>query len=409
MDQSRLDAAQLQKRDPAAWTALLRQEPELADVQVTAVSAQSIYPANANRLDLRITRYLLTLDGYAEPIPLVGKQTNLSELLFYREIAPQIPTLAPRCWYCHLAGDKGWVVLDDVPRDYPPPSWSAYDVEAIINDLTDLHITFWGQYSQLQMIGLHHFIGQKKFTLPELQEKYEIYFTRGPATVLSTHAMESAGALAPVFLEASNGLAVIQSLDGWPGILGESHMAAAADLLDDPLPMLQPLHELPVTLVHGNPFSYHWRLTFLDERRLIDWQKTFIGPGIYDLVSFIEQFDLLYQGDGRFPISLRSEWPTSEETIIDGYLLTMSARLGRQFDARAMRLAIPAARCLHVITNWFPHFATWFSDMPNRYAWQKINRMSDEQLAETPFQPMVGFRPYLATVFQRFLRAYRML
>jgi hypothetical protein len=186
-------------------------------------------------------------------------------------------------------------------------------------------------------------------------------------------------------------------------------LTAVADLLDDPLPMLQPLRELPLTLLHGNPFSYHWRTTFLGGRCLIDWQKAAIGPGICDLVNFIEQFDLLYFGAERWPMQMRPECLLSEETMIDSYLLSLSSKLNNQFNAREMRLAIPAARCLYVIINWFPYFAGWFADMPNRYTWQKVNRMSDEQLKGTAFEPIAGFRPYLAAVFQRFLQAYRML
>ncbi len=409
MDQSRLDVGQLQKRNPVAWTALLRREPALDDVMVTAVSSQPIHATETDSLNTRIARYFLTLDSCSDPITLIAKQTNQAELLFYRDIAPQLPMLAPRCWYTHLVGDKGWVVLDDVVNYYPPSIWDAGDTEAIINDLTTLHARYWQQEAQLQSRGFAHFIGQEKFTWDELSQAHNVYFEEGPGAILSQHAIDSAGALAPLLLKAANGLAVMRSLDGWPGIMGESHLAAVADLLDDPLPILQPLSELPMTLLHGNPFSYHWRLTFGDQRRLIDWQKSKIGPGVCDLVSFVDQFGMIYQGNGRWPIHLREEWPINEETMIDSYLLSLSAQLGDQFRARDVRQAIPAARCLHVLSNWFPYFSNWFSDMPNKFTWQKINRMTDDQLVGTAFQPMVGFRPYLARVFQHFLQAYRML
>ncbi|MCP4428445.1 MAG: phosphotransferase, partial [Chloroflexi bacterium] len=324
MEQPRLDVGQLQKRNPTAWTELLRREPELADVIVTAVSAQPIHSALTDQLDTRVARYFLTLDGCSDPISLIGKQTNRTELLFYRDIAPQIPGLAPRCWYTHLVGGKGWIILDDVCDDYPPSTWAADDAEAIVNDLTAFHARFWRQEARLQSSGFAHFIGQKRYTLDELRREHEVYFEEGPAAVLSQHAMDSAGALAPKLLKAANGLTVMRSLDGWPGIMGETHMTAVAELLDDPVPMLQPLRELPMTLLHGNPFSYHWRLTFLDRRRLIDWQKAKIGPSVCDLVSFVDQFDMLYGGDGRWPIQLRPEWPITEETMIDSYLLSLS-------------------------------------------------------------------------------------
>lgn len=409
MEKSRLDVAQLQRRNPAAWTDLLHLEPELSDVVVTAVTAQPLYKTHTDHLETRVVRYLLDLDGCSDPVSLIGKQTNRSELIFYRDIAAQVPDLAPRCWFTHLDGHKGWIVMDDVPDDYPPAVWTGNDVEAIIHDLSRLHAHYWQQNSRMQSLGLGHFIGKRKYTLAELKQNHEIYFEEGPAAILSEHAIASGGELAPLLLQAANGLSVIRSLDGWPGILGESHLAAAADLLDDPLPMLQPLRDLPVTLLHGNPFSYHWRSTFLGERRLIDWQKTAVGPGICDLVNFMEQFDLLYAGSKRWPMQMRPEWPLNEETMVDSYLLSLSAKLGAEFNARAMRQAISAARCLYVIINWFPYFAGWFADMPNKYTWQKVNRMTDEQLMGTAFEPIAGFRPYLAGVFQRFLQSCRML
>jgi hypothetical protein len=407
-DQPQIEVTELQKRNPAAWTVLLQAEPLLTDEVVTAVSAELLY-SSSEPFDSHVTRYVLSLENCSDPISFISKKSNRVELIFYRDLAKLIPGLAPRCWFTHLEGETGWLVLDDVPNFHLPPTWSAKDVEMIINELSRLHAAAWQQNSRLQRSGLNHFIGQKKYTLADLQQENELYFEEGPAAIISQHAIDSAGELAPVLLKAANGLTVIRSLDGWPGILGESHITAVADLLDDPLPMLQPLKELPVTLIHGNPFSYHWRLTCLDQRRLIDWQQAMIGPGICDLVSFIEQFDMIYEDNGRWPIQLRPEWPVTEETMIDSYLLSLSSQLGEGFDARATRLAIPAARCLQVVTNWFPYFANWFSDMPNKYTWQKVNRMSDDQLMGTVFQPIIGFRPYLARIFQRFLQAYRKL
>lgn len=388
---------------------MLRLQSELADVVVTAVAARPLYKSRTESLETRVVRYVLELDKYSDPITLIGKQTNRTEMIFYRDIAAQVSGLAPRCWFAHLEGSKGWIILDDVPNNYPPPVWTSNDVETIINRIAGLHVRYWQQNSQMQSMGLVHFIGKRKYSLDTLKQNHELLFEEGPAAILSEHALNSAGELAPLLLQAANGLAVLRSLDSWPGILGESHLTAAADLLDDPLPMLQPLRELPVTLLHGNPFSYHWRSTIWGDHRLIDWQKTAVGPGICDIVNFIEQFDLLYSDGSHWPVQMRPEWPLSEETMIDSYLLSLSAKLSSDFNARAVRMAIPAARCLYVIINWFPYFAGWFADMPNKYTWQKINRMTDEQLIGTTFEPIAGFRPYLAGVFQRFLQSYRML
>jgi hypothetical protein len=409
MNESKLDVAQLQKRDPTAWTALLCSELEAENVVVTAVSAEplrTLFPHSNSR---QVMRYVLTLTDHTDPITFIAKHTNGTEAVFYRDITPRIPSLAPRCWFAHIVGDEGWIVMDDVPNHFPPHKWSSDDVEDVIGDMVSLHTTFHNRAAEMRSYGFPHFIGEREYTWQELRQEQAVYFEEGPAALLSEHAIHSAGQLAPVLLQAANGLSVMRALGGWPGVLGESHLTVAADLLDDPVPILEPLVNLPETLLHGDPHCHHWHLTLFDERRLIDWQQAVVGPGVCDLVSLLEQFDLLYEDGSRWNIQVRSERPATEETIIDSYLLAMRNRLGSSFDARAVRQAIPAARCLYVLTNWLPHFATWFSQMPNKYTWQKVNRMSDEQLTGTIFQPLIGFRPYLAAVFQRFLRAYRTL
>jgi len=414
MGQSQLDVGQLQKRDPAAWSSLLRLDLEDANVQVTAVTAEPLRVSPKGHYRHHVNRYILTLEGCSDPITLIGKLTNRVETLFYEELSVHLPALTPRCLYTHQSEgqsheDGGWIVLEDLPNDYAAAAWTPTDVELLIEQMATLHTFFWQRADELRDVGFPHFVEGKDYTWEELRRDQAVYFEQGPATVLSQHAIHNAGWLAPTLLEAANGLTVIRSLGGWPGILGESHMQAVADLLDDPVPMLEPLKRLPGTLFHGNPHAHHWHISLLGDYRLLDWHELRVGPGIFDLVSFMEQFDLLYENDSRSQIVIRQERPLTDETIIDSYLLTMSARLGSDFDARAARLAIPAARCLYVLSSWLPHFASWFSDMPNKYTWQKINHMSDEQLAGTAFHSIIHFRPYLSGVFDRFLQAYKTL
>jgi len=409
MNRPKLDVTQLRRRDPQAWTTLLNSHEDMREVVVTAVSARPLQYRPLHSPTHQLYRYLLTIADHSDPISFIGKHTNRVEAMFYRDFAGELVSLIPRCWLARVMDDEGWLILDDVPSHYPPQTWTAADIEGMTRDLAHLHLTFWEREDELD--GLPHFIGrhQKTYTWDELQQEEAIYFEEGPASVISEHAIKSAGRLAPMLLRAANGLAVIRSLGGWPGILGESHLAAAADLLDDPLPMLARLDDLPLTLLHGDPHNYQWHLTLFDDRRLLDWHKLTVGPGIYDLINFVEQLDLIYLTKENTHVYARQEMPASQETVVDTYILALKERLGSHFDARTARQAIPAARCLYVLTRWFPHFADWFSQMPNKYMWQRVNRMSDEELIGTMFQPIVGFRPYLAAVFQRFLQAYRTL
>lgn len=413
MNEPRVDIVQLLRRDPQAWTALLSSAEGLEDIVCTAVTAQPIQRKRAiSDQSPRVTRYLISIANQSDPISLIGKETNLREALFYRDLAPSLPYIAPRCWLVHLAEDRGFVILDDVPNHVAREDWSAEDVEDVIDDLAALHAAFMDQPDfEAEYPWLAHFIDRQDhtYTWAELQASHTLFFEEGPAALLSDHALNHAGRLAPRFLEAANGLVVMRALGGWPGVLGESHLTAAADLLDDPVPMLDPLQQLPDTLLHGDMHSYHWQVTLFDERRLLDWSNAMRGPGILDLVSLQEQFDLLLTEEDGPAVHVRQDSPISEETMIDSYLLAMKANLGPRFDAREVRRAIAAARCLHTLTNWFPYFATWFDQMPDVYTWQRINRLAENVIVDPSLQPLVGYRPYLKRVFRRFLQAYRML
>lgn len=408
MKESRLVATQLQKRDPMAWSALLREQMGTEEVVVTAVSSKSVRSPSRHG---RITRYLLALENCSDPITFIGKRTTPAEVHFYQHLAPQLPGLAPPCRFINQpdAAEIGWLVLEDVPNHIPPEKWGVEDVEAIITRLVDLHAAFWQQETAVQQAGLSHFLEREAYSWDKLRQEQAVFFEEGPAALLSDHALHHAGRLAPALLKAANGVAVMRALNGWPGILGETHLTIAADLLDDPAPILEPLRNLPATLLHGAPHSYHWQLTLFDDLYLLDWQKAAIGPGVCDLVNFLEQFELLYTDGKRYQMQVRPFWPLSEETMVDSYLLGMKRRLGHAFHGRSTRQAISAARCLYVLLNWFGTFADWFAEMPNPHTWQKINRLPDKQLIGTMHEPVVQLRPYLQGVFGRFLQAYRSL
>lgn len=409
MRQSKLLATQLQRRDPNAWTALLRDHMEVEELVVTAVSAKPISPHTQS--SRRMTRYILSLAGHSDPISFIGRYIDAVEAVFYSEFAPRLSELAPGCHFLHQAesNGEGWAVLDDVPNDISSEKWSISDVNAIIEKLAHLHALFFGKTDDLTNAGLGLLLDRTAYQWESLVAEQSVYFEEGPAAILSEHALSQAGQLAPLFLQAANGLVVMRDLGGWPGILGESHLTAVADLLDDPVPLLEPLRQLPFTLLHGDPNNRRWRVTVFDDQRLTGWQTAAIGPGVCDLISFIEQFSLLDDAESAPNLRTRPTWPVDEETMIDSYMLALSKRLGNRVNTRALRQAIPAARCLYVLTNWFPHFATWFEEMPNRYTWQKVNRMADHDFVDTPLQGFLQLRPYLSDVFERFLLAYRSL
>ncbi|UCG23522.1 MAG: hypothetical protein JSW55_15445 [Chloroflexota bacterium] len=400
----------LKNRNPRAWTLLLTQNTETTDIIVAAVGEEPL-PATKD-----VSRFLLSLAGYHEPFSLIGKRTNPVEALFYEAFAPQFPHFTPTCWFSHVGVEDGWLVLTDVQNDHPPEHWTGNDVDILIGNLASLHAAFWGKREVLAQYGLPDFLGeaeaeaasipgeggdeQRSEQLPDQMARIERWL-QGQRRHLTEHAKRTAGPLTPLLAEASDGLYVLRQVDGWPGIVDEQHLAALADLLDDPLPMLYPLRQLPSTLLHGDPSAKRWCLTLFDDYYLLDWQKTAIGPGVYDLLTFIDQMELL--ADER-----RSR--VNEETMIDSYILAMRGELGTRFDARATRQAIPAARCLHVLGRWLPFLGESLQQLRHDdNTWPTMEDLSDEELIEAGLTQLPKLRTSLATVFDRFLRDYRSL
>lgn len=392
----------------------------MGDVIVVAVSEEQLHEKAG------ITRYILALSGYQEPITLIGKHTNIVEAQFYRHVAAEVPFLAPHCWFTHISGDHGWIVIDEVYNDWSPARWTDNDVEGIVEKLARLHAGSWEKTAFLESLGWRSLLAGSESDESEgrlnggsgFEPAHWPLFHQSASppksrmrdllSLLSDHAVRSAGRLAPTLASAAEGLEALKTEGGWPGVLEEQHIQAMADLLDDPVPMLHPLRQLPETLVHGNPSTRHWHLNMFGQYRLLDWQTVLIGPGIYDLVSFIEQFGLIEQKNGI--VHQRDGWPSTIETIEDSYLLTMGSKLGIHYNALANRQAIPAARCLHVIVTWLPRFAEWLWNAPDeRYNWMRLGYLGSNNSTATELSSIVTLRQHLSGVFARFLQAYRAL
>lgn len=410
-----VDILQLQRRDPAAWSALLARSA--GEAMVIAVTAEPLCRPGATppgQATGGARRYVLTLADCTDPITFIAKQTNETEALLYRRYGDPPGATLPACRYVHLDGDDSWVILDDVPDHFPPAVWTVTHADAAATALARLHAAHWDQDTRAEWDEptIPHFLRRPAgpHSWDDIRRLAPMLADEGPAAVLSRHAVHQAERLAPRLARAAEGLLALRRWGGWPGVINSDHLAAVADLLDDPLPMLATLRELPTTLLHGAPHPRHWRLTLFDECLLIDWSEARIGPGVLDLAAFVEGYPLVYDrpaddcAPGAARLRLRALSPLLEETVVDTYLVTLSAELGRRSAARATRAALPAARCLHLLLTWLPFLADWAGESPDTAA-------LPVPLAAAVSSPndITLFATYLGAAFDRFLTAYRTL
>ena len=394
MRQSDLQVNELQTPLATAWTALLAERLEAPDVRVEAISAEFLAP--------RCTRYTLTLADHAEPIAVLGCRVTPLEAEFYRSVAFRLAFVTPACWFSHVGPDKGWVVLEELPSGAAPAHWALRDADAAVMDLAYMHSIFWSldrEWLDYDWLPLRLGTGP----LPGLARPWQQSAPEG----LSLHALVNAGLLAGGFRRAGAGLATLQRLGGWPGVLEGSSLNAIADLLDDPLPMLHPLRELPMTLLHGAPRLENWRVSPYHLRRLEHWGRAAWGPGVCDLAAYLES---LAEHAPEADFSRESEnWWGVEEQLVDSYLLRLSAELGPRGNMRAIRRALPAARCLHFVLFWLPRLDIWLRPLRARpETWRDLWA---QPITDWPYlrQPLARMAARLDSAAQRCLRAYYQL
>jgi hypothetical protein len=406
----------LQRLNLEAWGYLLRQDRELGEVRVSAVAAEP--------LTAQTTRYWLTLEGHPEPITLLGQETSTAEYYVQEAYAHRLSQLLPRCWHSELVGETGWMVVDDVPHDHAPRTWTMRDAEKLVEQLAILHSTFWGEEPALAQLPTY--IGRTAAAAPDPNSQASkvraIYRrqirSRGgralPASYLNFD-LRQVGTQAPALMRATVGLQILRGMGGWPGVLTEKHLDAFDNLLERPDLMLQPLREVPFTLLHGRPAVEKWRVSLFDAYTLVGWQQATLGPSVCDLIYFVEDFFVNCTSINpleKRPYYFYQEWPVVEETLIDTYFIKLGELLGTdEYSARALRRrALPAARCLYVLTTWLPLISDWFAQLPNsRHTWEMLESMNEAELAATGHTPLIALRPHLRPLFDRFLEAYTLL
>lgn len=404
-----MNIQQLKNRSVEAWTWLIRQQRQLQDETVIQVHAEDI---SHGRI-----RFILTLSNWSEPLAVIGFHTNQVESSFYGQYAKGVNGLAPTPWYDWQDTEGGWIVVEENGPYHPPATWSRSDLERVTEKFAAMHATWWGE-ADLEKTNLpHHPVIQADSKLrnnenhPARSQPSNFPLNKKAESLLST-VRASRNAI-PELMLASVGFKLLKKLGGWPDLIEGVHLSALEHLLEEPELMLQPLQQMPHTLLHGQPVADNWRIDLIDNIHLTNWHNVCVGPAVCDLAIFLE--DYIFWQTPR-PDLHRTIPGSLEEMLIDTYLMNLGEKVSLEGEtqpgsSRYMRRhGLPAAICWHTVSHWLPTFANWFNRMPaSRHTWEIIEDINADRFKSWGLSDFAAYRPIIGGIFDRFLTAYKLL
>ena len=404
--------SQLQNGSVEAWTYLIRTRQELLEETVLHVDVEEV--------DLRQTRYSLTLSSQSEPIDLLLKSTSRSELAFYQKFAQSFRALVPRCWTTFdedFSADRGWAILEDTANHYAPSTWAKRDLVKVMGHLANLHAQYWDQGVMLSSYLIPHIVYSPKLSshLTDSDSPDQPIADNNPfnqQTSLATARLRYSTKRLDQLFRATAGLRILKDQADQLGIVHEGHLEALEDLLINPSFLIEPLRAIPITLLHGRPSASQWSINLLEEFRLHDWRRVTAGPNVFDLADFVENYVVWH----TLKVDSHPEVNGSlEELLLDSYFLALN---GRMRDLRGdevtvatrylRRVAYPAAVCWQMLTRWLPKFLNGFEqeliDGRSRQSNSANNRLFTQDIWENE-----SFKLAMSHTFNRFLDAYKLL
>jgi hypothetical protein len=198
---------------------------------------------------------------------------------FYRVLAQQVPMSTPDLIGANPQGD--WLLLEFLETARRPARWTAADYLRAVEELADLHNRFWA-------------LGEDLEAFPWLSDP-----------LLSDFSVHQAAA--DEAIERIAAAAKPEPMAGFPG-----RRWLLERLAREASRIIQPLRDEPGTLLHGDYWPGNITIRQDERHSVYDWQLAGIGPGILDLLVFVNKSDWWY---GPLPVE--------RHALIEHYRLRM--------------------------------------------------------------------------------------
>lgn len=210
------------------------------------------------------------------------------EVGVYRSLAPHLPMKTPTLVAASATGD--WLVLDAITQDKTPEDWGADDYRIAIESLAQLHDRFWG-------------LGEDLGTYTWLSRPLEADF--------DVHLAVAAQSLEKIIEKGLPGTSA-----GAP-----ARIQVLTTLIEQAAAVVAPLREQPSTLLHGDYWPGNIAVTDQGDQVAYDWQQTAVGPGVIDLLTFVNMSGWWFN-----PL------PVPGGELVEIYRLELRERLGISWD-----------------------------------------------------------------------------
>jgi len=251
-------------------------------------------------------RYDVMLEN-GDALTFVGKRISALEARVFTALRSQVPIDMPRIYFAQ----DGWCVMEALPPAKSPIEWTAEDARTALLNLARLHAAFW----------------ERPPAWPDRMDAADL-----------NQRLDS----------AARGLALIERMGGWPGLIEPNLMRAMHRALDERERFIAALDAQPLTLLHGDAWMSNWHITGA-RCTLLDWEWTVVGPAVWDVNYFLEIAAVCKAVNGRWQVCLP---PIEREEATAFYLDQLESVLGRRVERAAFMSALPAAFVINTLTFW---------------------------------------------------------
>ncbi|MEE8121511.1 MAG: aminoglycoside phosphotransferase family protein [Anaerolineales bacterium] len=210
------------------------------------------------------------------------------EVGVYHSLADHLPLSTPSMITGSPSGD--WLILELLPPASDPEQWSKEDYFQAIDVMAVLHDRFWG-------------LGEDLYAFPWLSRALEGDF--------EVHITAAAQALERI-MEIKRPILIANK---------PRRIELFTQLIEKADRVIAPLISQPSTLLHGDYWPGNIAAASDRKQVVYDWQLAGVGPGVLDLVVFINKSAWWFD-----------DLPLSQDEMVERYRDNMMSRAGIQWE-----------------------------------------------------------------------------